>query len=218
MAKKEIMSILGDEDAFETPKPVKLVERILQIASDPDSIILDSFAGSGTTAHAVLNLNKQDGGNRRFILVEMEDYAETTTAERVRRVVQGYGEGNDAVQGTGGDFSFYDLGEPLLIGDMLNPHIPTPRIREYVYFMETKTPLQENSEKEPYLLGVHRQAAYYFVFEPHSVTVLDDEMLSSIQTHAKEYVVYADRCALGQDEMARLHITFKKIPRDITRL
>ena len=84
--------------------------------------------------------------------------------------------------------------------------------------METKTPMQGDSENEPYLLGVHRQAAYYFVFEPHSVTVLDDEMLSTIQTHAEEYVIYADRCALGQDEMARLHITFKKIPRDITRL
>ena len=217
-AKKEMLALFDGKALFDTPKPTRLIEFVLKVASDPDSIILDSFAGSGTTAHAVLNLNKQDGGNRRFILVEMEDYAETTTAERVRRVMQGYGDGNSAVSGTGGDFSFYDLGEQLLIGDMLNPHIPTQRIREYVYFMETKTPMQGDSENEPYLLGVHRQAAYYFVFEPHSVTVLDDEMLSTIQTHAEEYVIYADRCALGQDEMARLHITFKKIPRDITRL
>ena len=56
-----------------------------------NSIVLDSFAGSGTTAHAVLNLNKQDGGNRKFILIEMEDYAETITAERVKRVINGYG-------------------------------------------------------------------------------------------------------------------------------
>ena len=217
-AKKEMLALFDGKALFDTPKPTRLIEFVLKVASDPDSIILDSFAGSGTTAHAVLNLNKQDGGNRRFILVEMEDYAQTTTAERVRRVMQGYGEGNSAALGTGGDFSFYDLGEQLLIGDMLNPHVPTQRIREYVYFMETKTPMRGDSETEPYLLSVHRQAAYYFVFEPHRVTVLDDEMLSTIQTHAEEYVIYADRCALGQDEMARLNITFKKIPRDITRL
>ena len=81
---------------FDTPKPYRLIERILQIASDSDSIILDSFAGSGTTAHAVLNMNKADGGHRKFILVEMMDYADSITAERVKRVIKGYGEGKNA--------------------------------------------------------------------------------------------------------------------------
>ena len=89
-AKKEIYSIFGSGAAFDTPKPTRLIERILQIASKPNSIILDSFAGSGTTAHAVLQANKRDNGNRRFILVEMEDYADRLTAERVRRVINGY--------------------------------------------------------------------------------------------------------------------------------
>lgn len=92
-AKKEIKQILDFEntiDVFITPKPVKLIERVLQIFSDPDSIILDSFAGSGTTAHAVLEANRKDGGNRRFILIECEEYADTLTAERVRRVISGY--------------------------------------------------------------------------------------------------------------------------------
>lgn len=80
---------------------------------------MDSFGGSGTTAHAVLDLNR-DGGNRKFILVEMGDYADSITAERVKRVIHGYGEGKNAVEGTGGNFSFYDLGEPLLMGDCLN--------------------------------------------------------------------------------------------------
>jgi len=90
---KEIKQILDFEntvDVFITPKPVKLVERVLQIFTAPDSIILDSFAGSGTTAHAVLAANHKDGGNRRFILVECEEYADTLTAERVRRVINGY--------------------------------------------------------------------------------------------------------------------------------
>lgn len=92
-AKKELLSILNfatSEDVFVTPKPTKLIERVLQLATASDSIVLDSFAGSGTTAHAVLSLNAKDGGNRNFILVECEEYADTLTAERVRRVINGY--------------------------------------------------------------------------------------------------------------------------------
>ena len=214
----KLLSTIFGEVVFDYPKPVRLIERVLQIATDPDSIVLDSFAGSGTTAHAVLNLNKQDGGHRKFILVEMNDYAETITAERVRRVMKGYGEGNSAVAGTGGDFSFYELGEPLLIGELLNPAVPTPKVREYVYFMETKAVLPATTPDEPYLLGVNKQAAYYFVFEPDRVTALDDDMLSTVHTRAEEYVIYADRCILSADELEKLHITFKKIPRDISRL
>lgn len=112
-SKKEIQSIFGTQTAFDTPKPVRLIERIIGIATKPGDLILDSFAGSGTTAHAVLKLNAQDGGNRRFILIEMMDYAESLTAERVRRVMAGYGEGSKAVAGLGGGFSFQSLGEPL---------------------------------------------------------------------------------------------------------
>lgn len=92
-AKREMLSILNferSEDVFITPKPVALVERVLQLATSTNSLVLDSFAGSGTTAHAVLNMNKKDGGDRRFILVESESYAENITAERVRRVINGY--------------------------------------------------------------------------------------------------------------------------------
>lgn len=98
-AKKEILSIFDGKATFDTPKPVRLIERILQIAGDSETVILDSFAGSGTTAHAVLNLNKQDGGQRKFILVEMMDYADTITAERVKRVIDGYGEDSKTARG-----------------------------------------------------------------------------------------------------------------------
>lgn len=92
-AKKELLAIMGysgDEEVFVTPKPSKLVERVLRIGSKPDSIVLDSFAGSGTTAQAVLSANAHDGGHRKFILVEGEEYADKLTAERVRRVINGY--------------------------------------------------------------------------------------------------------------------------------
>jgi len=89
-AKKEIKEIFPDSKLpFETPKPTKLMEKVLSLKNNPNSIILDSFAGTASTAHAVLNLNK-DGGKRKFIMVEMEDYAETITAARIKKVIQGY--------------------------------------------------------------------------------------------------------------------------------
>lgn len=90
-AKYELQSIFGGVAPFETPKPRKLIEAILEIAAGDDALVLDSFAGSGTTAHAVLSANARECANRRFILVEGEDYADTLTAERVRRVINGYG-------------------------------------------------------------------------------------------------------------------------------
>jgi len=88
-ASKEL-SAFNLDSHFATPKPIRLLQRIFQIATTPESIVLDSFAGSGTTAHAVLGANARDGGTRQFILVECEDYADTLTAERIRRVINGY--------------------------------------------------------------------------------------------------------------------------------
>lgn len=89
-AKRELNDIFGGGDVFPTPKPTRLLDGIIQIATQNDSIVLDSFAGSGTTAHSVLRANKKDNGTRRFIMVECEDYSDTLTAERVRRVIKGY--------------------------------------------------------------------------------------------------------------------------------
>lgn len=89
-ATKELKAIFGGRSPFETPKPSSLIERIVQIATDEDSIVLDAFAGSGSTAHAVISQNKKDKGNRKFVLVELMDYAEDITAERIRRVMSGY--------------------------------------------------------------------------------------------------------------------------------
>lgn len=91
-AAKEMKAIFEGRATFDTPKPSKLIELVLRVAGSRNSVVLDSFAGSGTTAHAVLNLNKEDGGNRRFILVEVMEYAEEITAERAKRVIDGYTE------------------------------------------------------------------------------------------------------------------------------
>ena len=219
MAKNELKTIFPETIPFTTPKPPSLIERIMTLCMDDTDIILDSFAGSGTTAHAVLNMNKADGGSRKFILVEMMDYAESITAERVKRVIDGFGSGKQAVEGTGGDFTFYDLGPVLLLPDgNLNEEVGVAKIREYVYFMETKTALHKENPDEPYFMGVHVDSAYYFYYEKERLTTLNREFLHGIKTKASQYTIYADQCTLSPAELERWHITFKKIPRDISRL
>ena len=212
-AKNALKQLFDGNAIFTTPKSVELIERILQIATKPNCIILDSFAGSGTTAHAVLNMNKADGGNRRFILVEMEDYAENITAERVRRVIDGYGD----KEGTGGGFSFYELGEPLLFENgNLNESVSVDKIYKYVWYTETKSAY--TSSDKPYNLGTKSGTAYYFYYERDAVTTLDIDFLRMLEKTAARHVIYADMCALSGADLERFSITFKKIPRDISKL
>lgn len=217
-ATKEITAIFEKTATFDFPKPIRLLERIIQIATTPDAIILDSFAGSGTTAHSVLSLNKKDGGNRKFILVEMEDYAETITAERVKRVINGYSD----KEGTGGGFDYYELGKPLFVGDnneFLNEEVETEKIREYVWYSETRTAYKKSDAviENPYYLGLKEETAYYFIYEKDLQTTLDFDTLATINTKAGQYVIYADNCLLPKDFMMKQNIIFKKIPRDVTR-
>jgi len=204
---------------FDTVKPVGLIEQIVYAIADKNSIILDSFAGSGTTAHAVLNLNKQDGGNRKFILIEMEDYAETITAERVKRVIKGYGEGKNAVEGTGGNFDFYELGLPIFKDDKnLNEEVGEQKIREYIYYTETKQHLTRIQQPETkYLLDTYNETGYYFYYEKERLTVLNSETLNIVKERAGQYLIYADVCSLDSNYMLKNNIIFQKIPRDIKR-
>ena len=272
-----INTIFSSKTAFTYAKPLDLICEIFGRISSKDDFILDSFAGSGTTAHAVLNMNKADGGHRKFILVEMMDYADSITAERVKRVISGYKadketvlydkeitvknlahgavmleeakavakeakgkhssvkspkieEGHlrvvavdkekDMVDGLGGNFSYYELGPVLLLPDgNLNEDVGPQKIREYVYYMETKESLPaEQPVNEPYFMGLCRNTAYYFYYERESVTTLDHAFLATVQTKAEGYTIYADLCAVPQETLQKYNITFKKIPRDIARL
>lgn len=194
-------------------------------AQNTDSLVLDSFAGSGTTAHAVLKLNAEDGGNRRFILCEMMDYAETITAERVRRVMAGYGEGNKAVAGLGGGFDYYTIGQPLFLPDEnLNEAVGVQVICDYVAYTENiphEARATPDNPVSPYLLGQTADAAWLFHYEPERITTLDMEFLGSLNFAGKRpalVVVYADACLLLTDVLQRYGLVFKKIPRDISRL
>lgn len=223
-AAKELLEIFGNEAEFETPKPTRLLDRILRLATDKTSIILDCFAGSGTTAHAVLNINKQDKGQRKFILVQLDetdkkgqtrDIANLITAERVKRVIKGYAD----KEGTGGSFDFYELGKPLFHEDgNLNEEVPLQKIRSYIFYTETKKPLEQKGHKDnEAFLGKHSDTAYYFHYKPDDTTTLDHTFLATMKTKASQYVVYADNCLLSAAYLAKHNIIFKKIPRDVSR-
>ena len=229
-AKAQLREMFNTADLFDTPKPVNLIERILQMIGDKDAIVLDSFAGSGTTAHAVLNANAKDGGTRRFVLIEMCDYAETVTAERVKRAMETVSHGGTKSTEEGTDsvnsvvpcenlygFGFYELGPQLMSDGVLNEDVPTEKIREYVWYTETKQPIDAADQKDTYKLGVAFGVAYYFCYEKDKSMTLNRSLLKKIKTKAESYVIYADACTLSPEELEAMHIVFKKIPRDVTR-
>ena len=166
-AKTQLRDILQGKDVFITPKPIELIQRILEIASGPDSLVLDSFAGSGTTGHAVLDLNKQDGGNRNFILIEMEQsICRDITAERVRRVAEGYKNAKgEKVEGLGGGFRYCELGEPLFDeSGKIRETVSFSDLARHVYFTETGEPLpRERVTKSPFI-GECRGVGIYLLF------------------------------------------------------
>ena len=152
------------------------------------------------------------------------DYAETITAERLKRVIKGYAD----KEGTGGDFTFYELGEPLLINNLLNEKIDTQTIREYIWFTETNSKMvvstssttaesSSTTDENKYFLGKNFGAAYWFYYEKEKATTLDIDFLSTIKGKYGQYIIYADICLLPKDFMQKNNIIFKKIPRDIKR-
>lgn len=203
---------------FNFPKDPSLIEYLINFQRDPNAIILDSFAGSGTTAHAVMELNKKDGGNRRFILIELMDYADSITAERVKRVAQGYGTGNKHVEGLGGEFDFYELGASIFNEDgNLNEDIGKQRIREYIYYSETRQALTRAYNDGEYLLDTVNNVSYYLYYEKDALCALTHDTLNIITQKSESYIVYADTCSISKDWLTEHNITFKQIPRDIRR-
>ncbi|WP_288738204.1 site-specific DNA-methyltransferase [uncultured Enorma sp.] len=218
-ATAEIKKLFDGRSLFDTPKPTRLIERVLQIATDRGALVLDSFAGSGTTAHAILNANKADSGNRRFILVELDNYADTVTAERVRRVIAGYGEGNNAVEGVDSGFSYYELGPALFRGDgTLSPDVTRADLARYVWATETRAPYEDLTGEHPYLLGEHAGAVYYLAWEPGEETALTYGLLRGLPRKGSPTVIYADRCAIAPERLDEMGVVFRRVPDQIARI
>ena len=230
-ANAEIKDVFGGERIFDTPKPTKLLQRILQIATDTNSLVLDSFSGSGTTAHAALKQNAEDGGNRRFILVEMDEgIARNVTAERVRRVAQGYtNTKGEQVAGLGGSFQFCKLSaEPLFAADgQIREDVKFAQLAEFVWFSETGTglpspqpsPASGRGRKLSPLLGIHEGRAIYLLYNGilddlaiDGGNVLTGVVLDKLPKHDGPRVIYAAACRLGAPRLNREGIVFKQTP------
>ncbi len=209
---------------FEYAKPSELIREVLSFATDQDSIVLDSFAGSGTTAHAVLALNKEDGGNRRFVLVECEDYVDSITAERVRRVAKGVALAKDESvrTGLGGVFSYLELGAPLRKEALLDPaNLPGyEKLAGYVFFTATGEEFDpEKVRRDRWFIGRSR---VYDVFLIYTDDVEELKNLALTQNIARKLsggkrpkLVFAPTKYLDQDMLHHYRIRFQQLPFEI---
>ena len=224
-AKKELVSVLDferSEDVFNTVKPTGLIRRILEIATDRDSIVLDSFAGSGTTAHAVLALNQEDGGSRRFVLIECEDYADSITAERVRRVIKGVPSARDTnlKAGLGGSFSYFELGAPMQQESLLSGgDLPDyEALAGYVFFTATGEQFDGGKiDRETGLIGRSARGDVYLIYEPDRERIKDlaltlDYARSLPKPRGTNRLVFAPTKYLDQEFLDQYRITFCQLP------
>ncbi len=233
---KLLQKIFGTK-TFSYPKPVSLVKSLVRSATRGDDLVMDSFAGSGTTGHAVLQMNKEDGGNRRFILVEMdENISKNITAERLKRVSQGYEwkdqKGNKKKEeGLGGGFRFCELGETLFDSQgQIQKEVTFEDLARHVYFTETGVPLPERlpksqrlrkSEASP-LLGIHNGVAVYLLYNGilkdksrNGGNVLTRPLLAELPEHDGAKVIYGNGALLSENTLRSLNITFRQVPYEI---
>lgn len=223
----ELDGIMG-ERVFAFPKAVDFMQRVLDYTTQKDSIVLDSFAGSGTTAHALLSLNREDGGSRRFILVECEDYADQLTAERVRRVMKGVPNAADETlrSGLGGTFSYFDLGpaiemESILSGDSLPTYQDLAR---YVFYTATGEEFDESAVNEKKnFIGESKQYLVYLFYDRDleylKRTALTLDIAKKLGPYkGKRRLVFAPTKYLDQDHLDELRIDFAQLPFEIYQL
>ena len=221
-ARKTLLEVFADNPPeFTTVKSVELLRRILQIATDKDSIVLDSFAGSGTTAHAVLAQNKEDGGNRRFVLIECEDYVDSITAERVRRVIKGVPKARaTALQsGLGGTFSYFQLGAPMRQESLLDgSNLPDyETLAGYLFFTATgEEPNPAEVRKEDWFIGRSRRYDVFLLYEP-DIEQLKDMALTldiarKLPRSDSPRLVFAPCKYVDRHSLDQLGITFQQLP------
>ena len=228
-AKQELKEIFKEiQLPFDTPKPTRLLKRIIQITSNENDTILDSFAGSGTTAQAILELNKEDGGNRNFILVETEDYANTITAERVRRVIKGVKTAKSELlkKGTGGSFSYFELGNTIEMESLLRgKNLPTyTEFARYLFYTATGEEFNEKAinEKTGFIGESKNYEAYLFYkadidwLKKNALTL---ELCKSLPKFKnKQRLVFAPAKYVDDHTLLDYRIDFCQLPYEIYRI
>ena len=216
-AKREIVALYGN-DIFGTPKPERLIERILHIATNEGGLVLDSFLGSGTTAAVAHKMN------RHYIGIEMGEHATTHCQPRLKKVIDGEQGGISEIhnwQG-GGGFTFYKLGNTVFDEyGMIDPAIRFPTLAAYIWYLETRIPWQKPASLSP-LMGVHNDTAYYLLYNgilgdrrPQGGNVLTQKVLDSLPEFAGKKVIYGETTRFGNSRLTLENITFKQIPYDV---
>lgn len=224
------------ENEFDTPKPVALISRLIELSSltDRGEIILDSFAGSGTTGHAVLALNKEDGGNRKFILVQCDEkkdgktvnVCEMITAERVRRVIKGVPSAKEESlrKGLGGSFSYFDLGEPIDVERLLTGKGGLPSYKDlarYLFYTATGEEFDEKAlNPSKNFVGESKTHALYLFYEPNLEKLKNmalglDDARTLKAPKDKRLMVFAPTKYLDQEYLDQYKIDFVQLPYEI---
>ena len=227
-ANKELEKIIGN-DKFDYPKPTSLVKYLINMVCGQNDIVLDSFAGSGTTGHAVLEQNQEDGGNRQFILVELESkIAREVTSVRLKRVSKGYTFENNSKQqyefGTGGSFSYYHVGETF----SKKQEIPFSEMAQLLFFKETGTPMAVDivvslmeGDRPPYgacpaaerykraFLGSADGVGVYLL---NSDDILTEDLIDRLPPHNGSRIIHCGGTRLTEATLKQLGITFRQMP------
>jgi len=223
---REVRDILQAKK-FAFPKPTSLIKALINQVTSYDDIVLDSFAGSGTTAHAVLDLNKEDGGNRKFILIETEDYADKITAERVRRVIKGVKRAKDEKlkKGLGGSFSYFELGkaidaEKMLKGKDLPSYVD---LAQYVFYTATGAEFVRSKVVQKHrFIGESGDYQVYLIYEPDikklKELALDLTFAEGLgKPGKKKRLVFAPVKYMDQEQLDQCRIEFCQLPFEIYR-
>jgi site-specific DNA-methyltransferase (adenine-specific)/adenine-specific DNA-methyltransferase len=223
----EIMALGASQDLFITPKPSSLIDRIIQIATNPGDLVLDSFAGSGTTGHSVLKANSANLSviPRRFILAEIEkNVASEITAARVKRVATGYSNiKKERIEGLGGGFRYCELAEPLFDKDgKIRDIVSFTELAKHVYFSETGEPLPQNTALKSPFLGVCRGVGIYLLYNgilgdkrASGGNVLTRAVLAQLPPFDGQKVIYCAGCLLGKDRLQTERIIIRQTPYEI---
>lgn len=219
--KDTLNEIMGFATGFDTVKPVELIKKLISYFKN-DIIVLDSFAGSGTTMHAINELNKEDGGNRKCIMVQMKEDSEAEpdknicqniTRERNKLAIEklGYESG----------FKYLKVGTAIDPEKMLEGQLPTyEQFAKYIYYLGTGEHLAEanNINAENHYVGTHGAKAFYLIYEQDLETLTRLALNLSIAEDIVQYspnkrrVIYAPACFLDSDYMEEKQIEFVSIP------
>lgn len=214
---KLLRKMFDGEKVFTNPKDHEVLMRLIQYCTRPDDLILDSFAGSGGTGHAVLQANYESNTRRRFILVEMDaDVAAKITSERLRRAICGYAD----QPALNGGFRYCKLGDALFDESRrIRESVKFADLAAHVFFTETGSPIPKRANGRTPLLGVHEGVAVYLLFNGvmgdrrvDGGNVLTSPILRELPEHDGPRVIYGEGCRLGRPRLKREDIVFKQVP------